>query len=196
MFGSTVDQWFAIQVRPQSERMVSLLLRYKGYEDFLPLHPSGSTRGQQRLRPLFPGYLFCRVTPNAQGLIVTTPGVVRILGVGSQPLPVPADEVESLRKIVTSGFAIETWQALEEGEIVELTQGALRGCRGIVKTVKSHHRLIVSITLLHRSVSVELSSDSVRRVARLDPNRPGLKSAIEEKSETPETAYKRRCPAA
>ena len=198
MFGSIVDRWFAIQVRPQSERMVSLLLRYKGYEDFLPLYPAGTARARRRLQPLFPGYIFCRVTPGAQGLIVTTPGVVRILGVGSEPIPVPPEEIESLRKIVSSGFPVETWPALEEGEIVELTQGALRGCRGIVKTVKSHHRLIVSITLLQRSVSVELTSDSVRRAALacLDPNRPALKSASEEKSETPETAYKRRCPAA
>ena len=85
MLDSMLNRWIAVQVRPQSEKMVALLLRYKGYEDFLPQYvensPSGS-RKNSRERSIFPGYLFCRVTPAAHGLVVTTPGVIRIVSAG------------------------------------------------------------------------------------------------------------------
>ena len=163
MIESMMNHWFAVQVRPQSERMVSLILRQKGYEEFIPSSPTTTVERRQLLRPLFPGYVFCKVTTSARGPIVTTPGVVRILGAGATPTPVPEYEIDSLRRLVSSGLPVEAWPRLEPGESVELVGGPLHGCRGIVKTWKSERRLIVSITILQRAVSVEITPESVHR---------------------------------
>ena len=161
-----LDRWFAIQVRPRSERMVALILRHKGYDDFVPLFPEASSNGNKRARPLFPGYVFCRVTTPVGGPIVTTPGVVRVVGIGKDPTPVPDEEIESIRILIASGLRLETTCDVGPGEPVELVRGPLSGCRGIVKTTKSRRRLVVTISLLQRSVSVELTPDCIRRVPR------------------------------
>jgi len=38
--------------------------------------------------PLFPGYLFCRMNPHNRLPVLTTPGVIQIVGVGKTPIPV------------------------------------------------------------------------------------------------------------
>src|SRR2546427_8571217 len=65
LFAYIEHQWFAIQVRPNHEKVTALLLRGKGYEEFLPSYLCNNRlgRGQPCERPLFPGYLFCRFNP-------------------------------------------------------------------------------------------------------------------------------------
>jgi transcription antitermination factor NusG len=162
---SLLNRWIAVHVRPQSERMVSMLLRYKGYEDFVPQYQPSSPACEGRMgreRPVFPGYVFCRMTGEARGLIVTTPGVIRIVSAGNQPLPVDDSEIDSLRLAVSSGRSLEPWPHLERGDWVELTQGPLRGCRGYLKSWKNARKLLITVTLLQRAVAVELDREAVR----------------------------------
>lgn len=84
-------KWFALSVTVRHEKIVSQLLQNKGFETFLPLY----TRRHQYVRrvlefelPLFPGYLFCRVDPAARLPILTTPGVLQMIGAGRVPNPV------------------------------------------------------------------------------------------------------------
>jgi transcriptional antiterminator NusG len=158
MCHSLSSKWFAVQVRPQAERMVASLLGHKGYQTLLPLFAKPAPRrGRQQEAPLFPGYVFCLITDTAQGLIVTTPGVTRIVGIGNRPEPIPESEISSLIRVVASGLEVQRFDAFEVGDPVDIVHGPLRGCRGIVKRVDSRDHLIISISLLRRSVSVEIN---------------------------------------
>src|SRR5215470_2799835 len=97
--------WYALQVRPNLEDLVSTLLTNKGYETYLPKYRAGSRKGARNRcseRRLFPGYVFCRFSPHGSGQVstgggvVTTNGVVRILGAGDVPIPVPDAEIEAI----------------------------------------------------------------------------------------------------
>ncbi len=158
MFYSQMNRWFAIQVRPQAEYMVAELLKYKGYEIFLPMCRKTTARAARAEVPLFTGYVFCRVCTEIQGLIVTTPGVIRILGFGREPEPIPDIEIDSLKRVIQTGLPMQNWPRMEEGERVRLTGGPLRGCEGVVKTINHENCVILSLTILRRSV--------VTRVAR------------------------------
>ena len=85
--------WYAIRVRSKFERVASLALAGKGYEEFLPLYSSGrawSDRAKRLDLPLFPGYLFCRFDVQDRLLpILTTPGVVSIVSAGKIPISIP-----------------------------------------------------------------------------------------------------------
>src|ERR1700760_4448993 len=75
--------WFAIQVRPRYEFVTSKHLRNKGYEEFVPVYSEKrkwSDREKKIDMPLFTGYVFCRLDPEVRSPIVTTPGVIRIVG--------------------------------------------------------------------------------------------------------------------
>src|SRR5882724_2782105 len=106
------NNWFAVQVRPRQEKAVAVQLRYKGYEDLLPVCRAGRRMGLEKARrevPLFPGYVFCRVIGDEYGLIVTTPGVIRFVGCGRQPVPVDDSEIAALRQAFSAGLPMQPW---------------------------------------------------------------------------------------
>ena len=163
-------QWFALLVKSQHERSVATALHGKGYEQFLPLYSVNrrwSDRIKQLALPLFPGYVFCRFDINKRLGVLVTPGVLHVVGAGKVPLPVNDGEIEAIRSIVQSGLQAEPWPFLRLGQRVRIERGSLEGVEGILLAVKKPYRLIVSVTLLQRSVAVELDQDWATPVAPL-----------------------------
>jgi transcription termination/antitermination protein NusG len=148
--------WFAVRVKSNRERVTSLGLTGKGYEVFLPECVRGMSTA--RGNPLFPGYLFCRFDVNRRLPVLTVPGVVHIVGVGKTPLPISEDEIGSLRVVVSASLPIKTDEVYTVGDKVQIDKGPLVGASGVVVGCQ-RKKLIVSITLLQRSVSVELPQD-------------------------------------
>jgi transcription antitermination factor NusG len=156
--------WFAVQVRSRSEKIVAYILQNKGFEYLLPLYTVTRQRSDRTVGlqlPLFPGYLFCRLDLNSRLLpLFTTPGVVRLLGIGATPAPVDDSEIDALRAILKAGRAPRPWPMPKEGERVRIGAGPLRGVEGVLVSQKRNSRLVVSVTLLQRAVAVEVDPDS------------------------------------
>jgi transcription antitermination factor NusG len=152
--------WFALSVRPRQEYQVESCLSHKGYEVFVPTYQSRrswSDRIKTLELPLFPGYVFCRFRLEDRAApVVTTPGVTRILGIGSVPQPVNAEEIKAIQLIVKSRLRTGPWPYMREGTRVYIRGGPLAGIEGVVASLKSQTHLVVSVTLLCRSVSVEV----------------------------------------
>ena len=154
--------WWAVQIRAGREKSAAAHLRLHGYEIFLPCylaHRQWSDRIKKIERPLFAGYLFCRVSPLSVRKVVTAPGVMRVVGNSRGPLPIPDAEIDAVRRIVETGATVSPWPFVEVGQRVRVEIGPLRNQEGIVLATKSGRRLIVSIPLLRRSASVELNAD-------------------------------------
>jgi transcription antitermination factor NusG len=166
--GNESYPWFALRVRSNYENTVATILRGKGYEGFLPLYVSRrawSDRVKQIERPLFPGYVFCRFDVQRRLPILTTPGVVCVVGVGKRPIPIDDVEIASIQAAVRSGLPAVPWPFLRIGQQVSIERGPLRGTTGILLNFKGQHRLVLSVTLLQRSVAVELDCAWVAEVA-------------------------------
>src|SRR5512133_1243298 len=104
--------WYAIRTRPKHEKIVESMLANKGYEVLLPIFKCRRRRPDRFkniLLPLFPGYLFCRFDQHARLPILTTPGVLHVVGSGRVPIPISETEVEDVRRVVNSGFEAEPW---------------------------------------------------------------------------------------
>jgi transcription antitermination factor NusG len=112
--------------------------------------------------PLFPGYLFCRFDPQNRLPILKTPGVIQVVGCSRQPIPVDEDEIKSIQALVTSGIPNQPWPFLKVGEKVRIESGPLRGLEGVVVEFRGNRRLILSVSLLQRSVAVEIDAAFVR----------------------------------
>jgi transcription antitermination factor NusG len=93
--------------------------------------------------------------------VLTTPGIVSIIGVGNEPAPIPDHEIEAIQSIAKSGMPVAPWPFLREGQRVRIERGALRDLEGILVTIKNTFRLVVSVTMLQRSVAVEIDRDSI-----------------------------------
>jgi transcription antitermination factor NusG len=160
--------WFALHVRTRHESGVSNSLHGQGYESFLPLYKCRkrwSDRVKEVETPLFPGYLFCRFDPQDRLPIMKTPGVMQIVGVNRVPVPVDEVEINAIQILVASGIPNQPWPFLQVGEKVRIESGSLRGLEGILMDFKGTQRLVLSITLLQRSVSVEIDSAFVSSTA-------------------------------
>jgi transcription antitermination factor NusG len=158
--------WYAIRVRTGHEQRVSATLSDKGYEEFLPVYRSTrkwSDRSKQLNVALFPGYLFCRLDVQ-HGLlpIVTTPGIISVVGAGRLPVAIPDHEIEALRTVVRSGLHAQPWPNLAVGAKVLIESGPLAGLEGVTLQVDKKFRLMLSVSLLQRSVAVEIDRGWVR----------------------------------
>ena len=175
----SASRWFAVRVRPQRERRIAEAFRYKGYEAFLPLYRSRrswSDRVKEIELPLFPGYVFCRFQADSRLPILTTPGVVYVVGVGRAPAPIDDREVATLQAVVRSGLYAQPWRFLRTGQRVQIVAGPLCGLEGIYLDSRGDQRLVVSVALLQRSVGVEIDRRWARAVGPLQGHPPGAAS--------------------
>jgi transcription termination/antitermination protein NusG len=162
-------EWYAIRVKSNRERVTSAGLSGKGYEVFLPEYSrSGAAKATDRV-PLFPGYLFCRFDVQNRLPVLILPGVIHIVSLGKTPAPVDAAELESLRVLLKAGLPINADEEYTVGDKVRIDEGPLAGAEGVIAGQKSQ-RLLVSITLLQRPVSVSLPREWI---CRLTPRNRG-----------------------
>ncbi len=154
-----MNHWFALAVKPRHEKAVAAALQSKGLEEFLPLcvvRRRWSDRYKTLEVPLLPGYTFCRFDPSDRIPVLRTPGVRKIVGWGATPLPVEEAEIQALQRVVEARLPASPCPYLRAGQVISLDNGPLSGLRGLLLETKGRRRLVVSITLLQRSVSVEV----------------------------------------
>jgi transcription antitermination factor NusG len=153
--------WYALQVRSRKENYVASQITGQGYECLLPTYKSvrkWSDRVKELEQPLFPGYLFCRFDFQDRRPLITTPGVLQIVGSGRVAVPVPDEEIRSLQLALSSTLSKQPWPYLEVGQRVRVNYGSLAGLEGILVNLKGNQRVVLSITLLQRSVAMEVDS--------------------------------------
>lgn len=155
---SDSSAWYAIQVRTRCEKPVAERLSHRGYEYFLPLRRNWNKRTRESVPiALFPGYLFCRLDlSDRRAPVISTLGVIRLVGFGDGPTPVPDNEISSLQTVVNSDLPVEGTDFSQRSSRVRIVQGPLRGAEGYLESIKAENRLVVQITLLQRAVSVEI----------------------------------------
>ncbi len=152
-------RWYALHVHSRKEGFVAAQLEHSGIESFLPKYKSlrkWSDRMKEVELPLFPSYLFCRFDFQERRPVVMTPGVLQIVGNGRSAIPVPEEEVSAIRTAVTSGVPHQPWPYMEVGQKVRVSYGPLAGLEGMLVNFKGNHRVVVSVSLLQRSVAMEV----------------------------------------
>jgi transcription antitermination factor NusG len=158
------ELWFALQTKARNEKKVDYLLKEKGYQCLTPVYRQKrqwSDRTVEIELPLFPMYVFCRFNPTTLGKIVSIRGVLRVVEFGGKPVEVAVDEIESLQILARSNILREPWRYLPEGTLVRVETGPLAGIQGVICTSGNKRQLIISITLLQRSVAIELDDSTL-----------------------------------
>jgi transcription antitermination factor NusG len=154
--------WFALRVKSRAEKIVATMARHKGFEDFLPLYQTRrlwSDRYKTVELPLFPGYVFCRANPEFRLPLLTIPGVLNFVGFGRFPAPIDEAEMDAIKRAIGFGLQAEPYPFLEVGQRVRLAEGPLKGLEGFLVQVRNQQRIVVSVSLLRRSVVVEIDRD-------------------------------------
>jgi len=165
MFSGDAESWFALQVTPRHELRVDAMLAWQGYGHFLPsakMRHQWSDRIKVIEQPLFPGYVFCRSHESVLvKLARSTPGVIRAVCFGGKPHPVADEEIASLQRIVRSERDVSSFPYSTIGQRVQIIAGPLTGITGVITEFKKRHRLVISLDIIMKSISVEIDQSEV-----------------------------------
>ena len=154
--------WYGLRVRARYESRVAELLSLKGYETFVPTFCE-RRRWTDRIKnvatPMFPSYVFLRAGERVTGQVLTTPGVMHFVGFGKTPAPIEEREMAAVQRIAAAGATGRPWPRLKVGQLVEIISGPLAGLEGFLLEEKGDRRFVVSVSMLQRSIAVDLSED-------------------------------------
>jgi len=142
-------------------------LKLKSLATFLPVHRCrhhwrNGVHADLEL-PLFPGYLFARVSDYDRLAVMHLPGVLGLAISSAHPTSIPDDEIEVLRAAVdTMGATPHPY--LKTGEKVRIVAGPLAGMDGILTRRKHEFRVVITIELIMRSLVVEVSESDLQPI--------------------------------
>jgi transcription antitermination factor NusG len=158
--------WFAVYTKHQHEKKTAELLSNKGIEVFLPLYQAAH-RWKDRTKilslPLFPSYLFLHSHLQNKTEILNTPGIFFLVQSAGRACSIPPSEIEAIRKIGQIHAQVEPHPYLESGDSVRVKSGALTGLTGILTRIKNQYRIVLSVSLLQRSLSIEIDICNVEK---------------------------------
>ena len=158
-------RWYAVRVRARFERIATTHLGERGFEAFLPSYRT-RRRWSDRIKtaqlPLFPGYLFCRTDLRSRLPIMTIPGFLDFVGFGTGPAPIQDCELDSIRMVTEQAPTYQPWPFSQLGQRVQVINGPLRGLHGIMVEMRNERHILVSVTLLQRSVLVDIDVADIR----------------------------------
>ncbi len=162
--------WYAVYAIVRHEKAVNTALINNNIETFLPLREVVSQWKDRRKKvriPLFPGYMFVRIFDKDSRSIfcvLNTKGVVRILGSNGSFQPVPAQQIDSVKRLLETNVEYDPYRYLVKGKEVTLVNGPLNGVTGRIVDRKGQKKLIVSIDIIKRSISVTVDPADVELV--------------------------------
>lgn len=156
--------WYALNVFAGREKTVYEALGKAGIEAWLPLYQT-ETRWSDRTktvhRPLLPGYLFARLNKPHLENACRIRGVMKVLGSNLKPSPISTREIAQFRELLDSAAVMATPCPYVAGHEVTIARGPLAGQAGTIVRVENETRLLVSIQMLCRTVSVKIDADCV-----------------------------------
>ena len=151
-------RWVALYTRSRHEKLVERELQKKGIETFLPLRKvtrDWSDRKKIIEEPLFKSYLFVRLPLKERWTVLNTTGAVRFVGKSAaEPLEVPEKELLTVKRFIEEEIQMDPFPYLKEGTRVYVRSGPFKGAEGFIVRKDNHCRLVISLDLLMKSVSI------------------------------------------
>jgi transcription antitermination factor NusG len=161
---SLTRRWYAVYTYPQHEKGCVKQLSQRGLEVFLPTCAQDRVwKNRQRVQlqvPLFPSYVFVQMAAGERGKVLGAPAVLRILGNGAGPQPIPDGVVDLLR---AEPFRNRLHREVEitVGQKVRIRNGAMQGVEGVLVRKKNSLWFVLSIELISQRATIEVQAEDI-----------------------------------
>jgi transcription antitermination factor NusG len=169
-FGAA-PRWYVAYTYPRHEKAVADQVQLRSVETFLPTYTVKSQWKDRRVQlelPLFAGYVFTRMTVRERVKVMSVPSVIRILSYRGMPVPIGDAEIDALRMCVANGAKFEPHAYIAVGDRVRVREGAFEGLEGVVVRRSNQCKLVVSLSLIHQSVALEVEPGSLEIVKAMN----------------------------
>jgi transcription antitermination factor NusG len=166
-------KWFAAYTASHHEKHVLDHLAHRNVESFLPLYKASrqwKKRPSMTLElPLFPNYVFIRISRNQRADVLGTPGVFSIVGSASNAWELPEREIETLRNGLHER-KVEPHPYLVVGERARVKSGVLAGLEGVIVRKKNDLNIVLTLDRIMQSIAIEVEAKELEPA----PERPKL----------------------
>jgi transcriptional antiterminator RfaH len=163
-FPGVEKRWFAAYTRPHHEKCIAEDLACRSVEHFLPLYRcvhKWKDRRKSLLLPLFPNYIFVRISLNNRLQILRVPGVVDLVGFGGMPSALPEEEIAELREVLSHNTDVQPCSYIAAGTRMRITGRALAGLEGLLIRHNGKYHAVLSVDLIRCSMLVHVDMASV-----------------------------------
>lgn len=155
-------RWFAIFTVHQHEQKVVEQLRYREIESFVPTYEEKriwKDRQKKTLRlPLFPTYIFARLSRRDNARVYESASVRRIVGNSNGPVALSEKEVEFLLSDRIRS-QIRPFKGLLIGKKVRIRSGhPMAGMEGVLVREETGLKFVVSVPLINQHASIRVSA--------------------------------------
>jgi transcription antitermination factor NusG len=156
----SAEHWYAAYTHPNHEKRVAAQLRGRDVDVLLPLYYAIRQWKDRKVRlavPLFPGYVFVRISMRERLRVLEVPGVASIVGFGNQPARLPEEEIQAIQCFADCASSAAPHPYLRVGDRARVMSGPLRGLAGTIVRSKNCTRLVLTFDSIRSSVSVNVS---------------------------------------
>lgn len=151
------EPWHVLHVIANHEKKVARHLAVRSLEYYLPLYTERSRWTDRTVtleRPLFPGYIFVRVSPETRISIISTPGALKLLGDG-RTRTVDSAEIARIREGLANGYVLRPHPQISTGTRVRVRRGIFAGMEGTVTELRRNCNVVIGLSAVERYFSLE-----------------------------------------
>jgi len=160
--------WYVVHTKPKCEHLAAamMLSSLPGVETYCPRirFQRNTQRGKVWfMEALFPSYFFARFVP-AESLraVRHSQNVIRIVDFGDQMISVSDEVIRLIRQEMDGQDVKEIKAGVQVGDTVELTEGPMRGLKGIVNSIHSgQERVKILMEFLGRESLIEVNASKL-----------------------------------
>ncbi len=156
--------WFAVHVRSKHEFTVAEQLSGKRIEHYLPLYHSLRQWSDRKVwldLPLFPCYLFVRISWADRLNVLNIPGVISMLG--SSHSQIDEGTIDSIRRAIKLNL-VEPCNELEPGDRVKILSGLFEGTEGTLQRSNGSARLVIYVKEFSQPFVVRTPLTNLRKI--------------------------------
>jgi transcription antitermination factor NusG len=168
--------WHVLHVLSNHEKKVAQHLVVRSIEHYLPLYSERvkwTDRTVVAERPLFSGYVFARFSCQTRVSVISTPGVLRLLGDDERDM-VSGEELENIRSGLASGLLLRPHGSVSVGTRVRVRGGVFAGTEGVVTEFRHQCRVIISLAAVRQCFSLEVELSDLEVLTK-PVVKPGLR---------------------
>lgn len=155
--------WHVLHVIANHEKKVAQHLTVRSLEHYLPLYAERSRWSDRYVtleRPLFVGYVFVRSSRESRLSVISTPGVIRLLG-DAASATVSSEEISRIREGLASGCLLRPHFELPVGTPVRVRRGIFEGALGVVKDIRQQCKVVLTLSAVRQSFSLEVNREDI-----------------------------------
>lgn len=160
--------WHVLHVLSNHEKKVVQHLQLRSIEHCLPVYRERvrwTDRTVVAERPLFSGYVFARFERQQRVPVVSTPGVLRLLGDQSWDL-VEDGELEKIRTGLAKGLLLRPHQNVTVGTRVRIRDGVFEGVEGTVTELRQQCKVVITLAAVRQCFSLEAEIEQLEVLSK------------------------------